>query len=526
MKRKNKIRSSMIWNGAIILTISGLITKVLSAVYRIPYHYLSGDIGFYIYQQIYPFYGISVFLSTFGFPVVISKLLTEQHSERERREVVRVSFVFLLLFSGFLALFQYTTADYIAGAMEDKGLTPLIQLVSLSYLFIPFMAVIRGYYQGENNMFPTALSQVMEQFVRVGCILLFVYLFIQTRQSIYDVGAAAILGSLIGSGAALIVLLSFVLRLRREKVGSMRLLGSLRIIRKLVSQGFWVCLSGMSLLFMQLIDSFTLYGELTSGGIDEITAKVLKGVYDRGLPLIQLGTVVGTAFSLSLVPVISTAFLQKDRRLLQYKASLALRVGTVVGFGAAGGLCLIIKPTNAMLYGDYRGSDVLAILSITVAFTTLAATSSAIIQGMNRVYIPALSVLIGIIVKWQLNELLVPSFGTKGAAFASVMCFAFITFGNVTYLRVIRVLPRLSFSSLYTVLKALLVMAVVLIVYQLLWPVIVRDEGNQHALVALTSVVLGGLVYMSTILKMGMFTLEELAMLPLGGKLAKLGRKK
>jgi PST family polysaccharide transporter len=88
------------------------------------------------------------------------------------------------------------------------------------------------------------------------------------------------------------------------------------------------------------------------------------------------------------------------------------------------------------------------------------------------------------------------------------------------------VLPRLSFSSLYTVVKALLVMAVVLIVYQLLWPVIVRDEGNQYALVALTSVVLGGLVYMSTILKMGMFTLEELAMLPLGGKLAKLGRKR
>ena len=66
--------------GAMILTLAALVTKILSAVYRVPFQNIVGDIGFYIYQQVYPFYGIVMVLSTYGFPVVISKLYTEQQA--------------------------------------------------------------------------------------------------------------------------------------------------------------------------------------------------------------------------------------------------------------------------------------------------------------------------------------------------------------------------------------------------------------------------------------------------------------
>ncbi len=77
----------------------------------------------------------------------------------------------------------------------------------------------------------------------------------------------------------------------------------------------------MGLLFIQLIDSFTLYSSLTAHGMAEEAAQILKGIYDRGLPLIQLGTVVGTAFSLSLVPVISSAIAKKNLSFVVEKSS-------------------------------------------------------------------------------------------------------------------------------------------------------------------------------------------------------------
>ena len=89
----------------------------------------------------------------------------------------------------------------------------------------------------------------------------------------------------------------------------------------LIIQGLLICISAMGLLFIQLIDSFTLYSGLTAHGMAEQAAKVSKGIYDRGLPLIQLGTVVGTAFSLSLVPVISSAIAKKNLSFVLEKFS-------------------------------------------------------------------------------------------------------------------------------------------------------------------------------------------------------------
>lgn len=83
-------------NGALILTISAIVTKILSAFYRIPFQNIVGDVGFYIYQQVYPFYGMAVVLSTTGFPVVISKLYAEQ---KESGDDVKTR---LLLFASYL----------------------------------------------------------------------------------------------------------------------------------------------------------------------------------------------------------------------------------------------------------------------------------------------------------------------------------------------------------------------------------------------------------------------------------------
>ena len=80
MAEKPYKTSRDIFRGALILSAAAIIVKILSAAYRIPYQNVAGDIGFYIYQQVYPFYGVALTLSTLGFPVVISKLIAERGS--------------------------------------------------------------------------------------------------------------------------------------------------------------------------------------------------------------------------------------------------------------------------------------------------------------------------------------------------------------------------------------------------------------------------------------------------------------
>src|SRR3954447_2303590 len=100
-------QSKALFRGAFILAIAALITKILSAVYRVPFQNIVGDVGFYIYQQVYPFYGIALVLSTYGFPVVISKLYAEEIAKKEKgniKQLFIVSMFFLFSF-GLLCFF-------------------------------------------------------------------------------------------------------------------------------------------------------------------------------------------------------------------------------------------------------------------------------------------------------------------------------------------------------------------------------------------------------------------------------------
>ncbi|TYR78306.1 polysaccharide biosynthesis protein [Priestia megaterium] len=528
MSKKSQLY--MIVNGAVILTIAGILTKILSATYRIPYHHIAGDIGFYIYQQAYPLYGIALQLSTYGFPVIISKLISEQAAMQNKIEItkiIQISFGFLVILSCTMFVFQYTLADEIALLMGDRQLTLLIEIIAFSFLFIPFVAVIRGYYQGLNNMIPTAISQVAEQIIRVATILCLSFLLIQQGYDLYMAGAAAIFGSITGVTIALIVLLFFVLR---ERVGekwtlqSVTIKETMQVLRKVAIQGSFICLSGMGLLLIQLTDSFTLYSSLTANGVEHLQAKVMKGIYDRGLPLIQLGTVVGTAFSLSLVPTISAAIAKNDWKFVTDKIKLSLKLSLVVGVGAALGLIGLMKPINIMLYGDAAGTDVLQILSLLVIFTTLSATTAAILQGMGHTVIPVFSVVIGMGVKLFLNLWLVPLAYTHGAAVASAISFGCIAIVNGIFLyKFVKIPLAFKKMSVVVVMIGLCMLGLLQGYLWLIEEVLFHDlESMQKNLVAaFAGVCIGGSFYLWLLIRKHVFTFEELTYVPLGHAITK-----
>ena len=175
MQTKNATKTLL--KGALILSLASLIAKILSAFYRVPFENIVGNTGFYVYQQVYPLYGIGMTFALSGFPVFISKLIAEQEGQLAKVNLARRLFVILSFFAGGIFIFLQLTSGLIANSMGDGQLELLIKSVSFMFLFMPLLAVGRGYYQGTFNMVPTAISQVSEQLVRVAVVLLAAYLF-------------------------------------------------------------------------------------------------------------------------------------------------------------------------------------------------------------------------------------------------------------------------------------------------------------------------------------------------------------
>ena len=170
--KNEQVKKTM--KGALILSVASLIAKILSAVYRIPFENIVGNTGFYVYQQVYPLYGIGMTFALTGFPVYISKLVAEKRSEAEKLRLVQQLFVILCVFSVLTFSGLRIFAPLIAKAMGDLKLAGLIKSIAWMLLFMPFLAVGRGYYQGTFNMVKTAVSQVTEQFVRLKTVLLII----------------------------------------------------------------------------------------------------------------------------------------------------------------------------------------------------------------------------------------------------------------------------------------------------------------------------------------------------------------
>ncbi|KMY48165.1 hypothetical protein AC625_00235 [Peribacillus loiseleuriae] len=511
--------------GAFILSIASLIVKVLSAAYRIPYQNIVGDLGFYIYQQVYPFYGIALTLSTLGFPAVISKLLAERDDSGDgfsANEILMSSLAILgalgiVMFGG---LFFF--ADSIAAAMGDPQLTGLLKIIAFSFLLMPAASVIRGYYQGQGNMIPTALSQVLEQLIRVATILLLSLFLIRHGSSLYEVGTGAVFGSVTGGLMGLFILLSFLI-FRKEwsnlKKASLRFRNFPFVMKALIFQGFSFCVTGLILVLIQLVDSLQLYNLLGEIGLGATEAKEWKGVYDRGQPLIQLGTVIATSLSLTMIPIISLAMKKKDEDELANKISFTLKVSTSVGVAASSGLICLIKPVNIMLFTDMKGSGTLAILAVSILFTSVIMAQSAILQSMGHTWAPVVAVGFGLACKWSLNRLLVPHYSIAGAAVATVLCFVLMALLLAVFLQTKVSKPLFEKNSVYIIVGATVTMAVTLIVYNQLFQLFQLSGRSISSVQALIGVSLGGILFIYSILKTGLFTKNELLLLPLGEKL-------
>ncbi len=520
------IYASRLFKGTLILTVSTLMIKVLSAFYRIPYQNIVGDTGFYVYQQIYPIYGVVMAVSFYGIPLAVSKLIVDaKWSEQSRREIISAAIFWVASSSLFCFGIVFFGADIIAGLMSDQALAPLIRMVSFTFLLMPLPSIIRGYYQGKQNMIPTAYSQIIEQTVRISTILLLSLWLVHADADYYTVGTGAMAGAVAGSMASLVILMIYLLKHKSSlylPLPSRAVL--VQVGKSLVVNGFAFCLVSMLLVLLQLMDSFQLYRHLLEYGYGSEEAKLVKGIFDRGQPLLQLGTVLTTSLALSVVPYLATIIKQNDRVEMVDKIRLSMRFCLGLGLGATLGLMFILEPVNTMLFENANGSDTLIWLLPTIFFVSLIVIGASILQTLGEVRKSVLVVLVVVLLKFVGNSLLIVRFGITGAALATSLA-TLVGAGLIYGLLRRKVGVRLfSLHELSWLIVSAVVLGFVLTLYNRVLP---WDSSRRalEAVHAMSASLIGGGVYVFALFKSGFFAEDELAILPFSKRLRFLLKK-
>ena len=163
--------------------IAGILVKVLGAVFRVPLTALIGTEGMAYYGYAYPLYSLFLVIATAGIPVAISRMVSERAAVNDYAGVQRVFAVsrWLLLSIGLFAFAVcFFGAEFIARYVsKDMGAVLPIRAIAPALIFVPVMSAYRGYFQGRQNMNPTAISQFVEQVFRVAVGLILASAFVE-----------------------------------------------------------------------------------------------------------------------------------------------------------------------------------------------------------------------------------------------------------------------------------------------------------------------------------------------------------
>lgn len=412
----------------IVLTIATLLSKIIGSLFRIPLQNIAGDEVLGIFSLVYPVYMVALYLSVAGIPIAISKLIAEANAQKEPPKINKIySTARILAISfgllSFSIIFGFSTN--IAHALGGPSTEIALIVVALTLLIAPYMAVYRGFFQGYGDMQPTAVSQVIEQLVRVLLILIVAYILVEMGYSNHIVAGGIMAGSVVGAIASLLYLR---LKYHRSPV-KVKTKESYTISdfsywsRTILKISIPIAIGSLTMALFNFVDSFTVTYGLRNVGVEANQISTLYGIYGRGLTLVQITTVFATSIILPLVPLITKKVAERNNNEIRQVIEQTHRMTHLLSWPAAIGLCALTLPLNLALFTDLEGSTMLAIINLSSVFTSLTIIGTGILQGLNQSRTGAYIILGGVLLKIFSNIFFIQLYGLDGAAYATLLVY-------------------------------------------------------------------------------------------------------
>ena len=449
--------------GTLWLSMSSLLTKILGFIYIIPFTALVGASGYALYKYAYGPYTLMLSLSTMGLPLAVSKYVSKYNglgNYRAGQDLLKVGLVLMTITGilGFLVL--YSLAPWLAEIVingEDssgnsqKDVVYVIRMVSFALIIIPPMSLLRGYFQGNQSMGPSALSTIIEQIVRVlfilaGCYVA-LYFFHSSMTKAVGIGTfGAFIGGIGGLGILAIVYFKRKPLIIKEVNNSAhnKKISFASMFKELTTYALPFVLVGLAIPIYQNIDTFTINTLFQSIGYRQAEAETINSVIGLAQILVMVPVSLATAFSMSLIPGITSSFVKGELRVVKSKMTQTLEMLLFFTLPAAVGLSLLGKPVYIMIFGANNspeiGGHVLQWYAPASILFALFTVTAAILQGINQQKKLIIGLLLGIIVKIVLNVMLVssakeigPVIATYGGYGVSVMYNFYLLRKNISY---------------------------------------------------------------------------------------------
>jgi len=521
--------------GAVILGAAGIIIKIMGAFFRIPLGNLIGAEGMGYYQTAYPIYVLFLTLAVSGTPIAISKMVSESMAVGnyyEAHKIFRVSFILLFVIGLISAAICFFGAGILVTAMGNSGAKYAMMAIAPALIFLPMAAAYRGYFQGMQDMKPTAKSQIIEQFFRVAMGLSLAYILVKYGKEYAAAGAS--FGATAGAVACIITIAFIYKRKKKSYSGNIEITkgrdteSAKIILSKLLSIAIPVTIGAAIMPIMNTIDVTIVMRRLQSTGWSLEQANAMYGqLTGMAAPLINLPQVLTMAVAMSLVPAISSAFKKNDMEFLNYNSQLGMRTSIIIGLPCTFGLMILAEPIMILLYPMQRESALAAapclfIMAIGVLFLSTFQTMTGVLQGIGKQALPVRNLFIGAIAKVVISYLLIgiPAINVKGAAIGTVAAYLIATLLN--YLS-IRKYTGIKFDFKITFLKPLFSGLVMAATTFLIFKLSVPFLGNNLA--TLITVITAGGIYIIMLFVTRSITADEVLSLPMGEKIKKIARK-
>ena len=432
--------------GTLILTAAGLLVKILGSVNRILLSRLLGGEGIGLYQIAYPLYLLLVALSSAGVPAAMSILISRRAAVNDRKGARRILGIStgLMALAGvaFAALAWVMVPWLIDGGIVKDGRVrmAMLALVPAIGLSIP-VACFRGYFQGFQEMTPTAVSQILEQFTRVVSMVVLAWLLLPQGLAMGAAGAA--FGAVPGAVASLGILLWFYYRQqqywRQEELcpGPSEELSLGSTAWQLISLALPVTCANLMVPVVSGIEMILVPDRLLAAGFTvAASTRGLGYLSGMAMPLVNMGTIPTNSLAASVVPAVAEAKAKGRRDLLENKTNRAFRFFLLLNVPAAVGVYLLGTPISQVLYGTRFAGPAITALAPAILFLGLHQVSTALLQGLGHTRVPMCNMLLSLIVKvgllWTLTA--IPAYNIRGAAWATDANLAAAGLANLGFL--------------------------------------------------------------------------------------------
>ena len=531
----NQPKKQSFLGGAAILASAVVIVKLIGAVYKIPLGNIIGDEGKAHFTVAYNIYNLLLTVSTAGLPLAISKLTSEAHAlgrENEKRKLFRTAIWLFFALGLVLSLFMFFGAAQLAGFMNDSLAYWSIKALAPAVFCVCLLACMRGYTQGQGNMKPTAISQVLEALCKLTIGLSLAWYFLRLGYGVEISAAGAILGVTVGTILSMVFLILYLLRHRDSAPSDDVPRSSGYLLRRILAIGVPITLGNCAMIIITMIDPKIILGRLQTGlGLTEVAASALKGQYSYAMDMLNMVASFVYPVTMSLIPFAAAALARGDKRGASRTVNSAFRILALLALPAGVGLSVLSTPIMVLVLpaqqeGALAAGPHLRILGIACIFVCLMILTNAILQTYGKEHLPIFTVIVGGVVKIVMNYLLVgnPNIGIRGAPWSTLCCYGVIAGLNLFFVwkysprkpHYFRLFARPVFAS---ALMGLAAWAVCSLVSRLLSG---HSAYGANAVAALCGILAGVAVYGVLVIALGLLRADDMKNIRGGEKLIKL----